>query len=122
MIERVLTGTRVRNRRLDLGLRQSHVAKEIGISGSYLNLIEHNRRRIGATLLGDLARVLEIDAGLLEDGTAASVLGPVSEAAASFPDISVEDARAEGFKIIPLCPYVNAQRRKHPEWADLFNV
>jgi hypothetical protein len=95
MIERVLTGTRVRNRRLDLGLRQSHVAKEIGISGSYLNLIEHNRRRIGATLLGDLARVLEIDAGLLEDGTAASVLGPVSEAAASFPDISVEDARAE---------------------------
>ncbi|MCF2870293.1 short-chain fatty acyl-CoA regulator family protein [Octadecabacter sp. G9-8] len=95
MAERVLTGTRVRNRRLDIGLRQAHVAKAIGISGSYLNLIEHNRRRIGARLLGDLARVLEIDAKLLEDETAASVLGPVSEAAASFPGISVEDARAE---------------------------
>ena len=34
----------------------------------------------------------------------------------------VEDARAEGFKIVPLCPFVNAQRRKHPEWADVFNV
>ena len=76
MIERVLTGTRVRNRRLDLGLRQSHVAKEIGISGSYLNLIEHNRRRIGATLLGDLARVLEIDAGLLEDEQRRPFWGP----------------------------------------------
>ena len=34
----------------------------------------------------------------------------------------VSDARAEGFKIVPLCPFVNAQRRKHPEWADVFNV
>ncbi len=32
----------------------------------------------------------------------------------------VEDARAQGVKIIPLCPYVNAERRKHPEWADVF--
>ncbi|MEM6341262.1 MAG: GNAT family N-acetyltransferase [Pseudomonadota bacterium] len=34
----------------------------------------------------------------------------------------VEDARAEGWKIVPLCPFVNAQRSKHPEWADAFNV
>lgn len=34
----------------------------------------------------------------------------------------VEDARAEGFKIMPLCPFVNAQRKKHPEWADAFSV
>ena len=32
----------------------------------------------------------------------------------------VEDARAEGVKIIPLCPYVNAERRKHPDWNDVF--
>lgn len=34
----------------------------------------------------------------------------------------VEDARAEGWKIVPLCPFVNAQRAMHPEWADAFNV
>jgi predicted GNAT family acetyltransferase len=34
----------------------------------------------------------------------------------------VEDARAQGFKIVPLCPYVNAERRKHAEWADVFQV
>ncbi len=34
----------------------------------------------------------------------------------------VADARAEGFKIMPLCPFVNAQRKKHPEWADAFSV
>lgn len=31
-------------------------------------------------------------------------------------------ARSDGFKIVPLCPIVNAQRRKHPEWADVFSV
>ncbi|MEY4984366.1 MAG: hypothetical protein RIR62_2632 [Pseudomonadota bacterium] len=34
----------------------------------------------------------------------------------------VADARAKGFRIMPLCPFVNAQRRKHPEWADAFAV
>ncbi|MXQ08749.1 N-acetyltransferase [Alphaproteobacteria bacterium GH1-50] len=34
----------------------------------------------------------------------------------------VADARANGFKIVPLCPFVNAERRKHPDWADVFSV
>jgi uncharacterized protein len=32
----------------------------------------------------------------------------------------VEDARKEGVKIYVLCPFVNAERRKHPDWADVF--
>jgi predicted GNAT family acetyltransferase len=34
----------------------------------------------------------------------------------------VADARAEGFRIMPLCPFVNAQRLRHPDWADAFAV
>ena len=32
----------------------------------------------------------------------------------------VEDARRDGVKIYALCAFVNAERRKHPDWADAF--
>lgn len=32
---------------------------------------------------------------------------------------AVEDARASGKKIIPLCPFASAQFRRHKEWADV---
>ena len=32
---------------------------------------------------------------------------------------AVEDARAAGIKIIPLCPFAKAQIEKHPEWQDV---
>ncbi|MGB3406576.1 MAG: GNAT family N-acetyltransferase [Jannaschia sp.] len=31
----------------------------------------------------------------------------------------IADARAEGLRVIALCPFVRAQARKHPEWADV---
>ena len=31
----------------------------------------------------------------------------------------VEDARTEGFKIVPKCPFVKALFDQHPEWASL---
>ena len=34
----------------------------------------------------------------------------------------VQDAREHGFKAMPLCPFVNAMRKRHPEWADVFSV
>lgn len=32
---------------------------------------------------------------------------------------AVEDARAGGWKIIPLCPFMRAQTLKHAEWSDV---
>ncbi|MCD2179654.1 GNAT family N-acetyltransferase [Rhizobium sp. C1] len=32
---------------------------------------------------------------------------------------AVEEARAGGWKIIPLCPFFKAQVGRHPEWADV---
>ena len=34
----------------------------------------------------------------------------------------VQDARDGGFRIIPLCPYVQAQYAKNPDWADVFTT
>ncbi|MEO1331270.1 MAG: GNAT family N-acetyltransferase [Pseudomonadota bacterium] len=31
----------------------------------------------------------------------------------------VEDARAQGVTIIPLCPFFKAQAARHPDWADV---
>ena len=34
-------------------------------------------------------------------------------------EAAVKDARAEGFKIIPLCPFAKATLEKHAEWQDV---
>jgi hypothetical protein len=39
--------------------------------------------------------------------------------AAMLVEALVEDARAQGFSIVPQCPYVEAAFKRHPEWTDL---
>ncbi len=94
MQHRRLTGSRIRERRLDKGLRQSAVAEAVGISPSYLNLIEHNRRRIAGKLLHDLARVLAVDPSQLTEGVDSELLDQMRAAAAAFGE-TAEVARAE---------------------------
>lgn len=50
-------------------------------------------------------------------GAADSMKG--TGAALALVEYMVADARANGFKIIPVCPYVKAQYRKHPNWSDV---
>lgn len=33
----------------------------------------------------------------------------------------VLDAREQGFKIVPLCPFFKAQAARHPDWADVIS-
>lgn len=42
--------------------------------------------------------------------------------AAALVDRLISDARSEGFRIVPLCPYVRARYQKHPEWRDVMTV
>ena len=54
-------GLKIRDRRLKLGLSQTELAQRLGISASYLNLIERNKRNIAARLLNGLADHLGVD-------------------------------------------------------------
>jgi|GEM_PF-47389 len=75
-----LTGSRIRERRLALGHRQTDLAREVGISPAYLNLIEHNRRRIGGKLVVDLARVLGCEPAQLTEGAEDALVTALREA------------------------------------------
>lgn len=43
-------------------------------------------------------------------------------AAGALVERLIADARAEGLRIMPYCPYVRAQYAKHPEWQDVMTV
>jgi len=100
MIERLPTGTRIRERRQERGLRQAELAATVGISPSYLNLIEHGRRRIAGKLLANLARALDLDPAALGEGGDGGRLHVLRAAAASVPEMlrpQPEIARAQDF-------------------------
>lgn len=106
MLQRQLTGGRIRARRLDLGVRQVDLAARAGISPSYLNLIEHDRRSIAGKLLNDLARVLDVDPAGLVGGVADVLLADLAAAAAQTP------SEAEGDRIEEFAS-------RFPGWAGL---
>jgi hypothetical protein len=54
-------GAKVRSLRRARGLTQAQLAERLGISASYLNLIEHNRRSLPAPLLIRLAGIFDLD-------------------------------------------------------------
>ena len=58
----MLTGSRIRERRqICRACGKPNLRGRLGISASYLNLIEHNRRRIGGKLLVDIAGALAVE-------------------------------------------------------------
>ena len=77
-----LTGTKLRERRLAAGLRQAEVAAKAGISASYLNLIEHNRRKATREVVERLADALQIDRSALVEGKDAALVEDLRTAAA----------------------------------------
>lgn len=97
MPQQTLAGSRIRERRVMAGLRQAELARQVGISGSYLNLIEHNRRRIGGKLLNDIALALHVEPSLLSEGAEAALISAVREAAAEAEAVTTEIERSDEF-------------------------
>jgi len=102
-----LTGSRIRERRIMAGQKQADLANVIGISASYLNLIEHNRRRIGGKLLLNIASALGVEPTALTEGAEAALIGSLREAADSAGLTGPEAGRADEFA------------GRFPGWADV---
>lgn len=100
-------GARIRARRADVGLTQAALAAEVGISAPYLNLIEHERRRIGGRLLVALARALGVEPGALAEGAGAGLVADLGSAAAHAAGTAAELPRAAEFAA------------RYPGWAGL---
>jgi transcriptional regulator with XRE-family HTH domain len=92
-----MVGTRIRERRVVAGLRQAELANRAGISPSYLNLIEHNRRRIGGKTLLQLAEALDVEPSFLSEGADATLKDALTAAAAMQSGHSAELDRLEEF-------------------------
>lgn len=92
-----LTGTRLRERRLALGLRQADLSRQAGISPSYLNLIEHNRRKVTPDVLSRLAQVLGLETAALAEGAGQALAEDLRAAAAGLPGVPAELDRLEEF-------------------------
>lgn len=105
-----LTGSRIRERRVISGLKQADLARQVGISASYLNLIEHNRRRIGGKLLLDIARVLSVEPAALTEGAEAALIATLRDAAAKAGLAAAEAERAEELA------------GRFPGWADVIST
>ncbi len=95
MARTVLSGTRIRDHRTSKGLRQVELASRCGISPSYLNLIEHNRRRIGGALLLKIAEALETDPSVLSEGAEAALATALDAAAEAHDQAGAERDRLE---------------------------
>ena len=86
----------------DQGHKGRFVARVDGVKGE------------GELTISKVSDVLVIaDATLVPDtlrgmGTASALVGAL-----------ITDARAKGYRIVPLCPLVRAQSLKHPEWSDV---
>lgn len=73
-------GTKIRALRRRESLTQSELAARLGISASYLNLIENNRRPLPAQLLIQLAQLFKLDLSALGGEDEARLLSELLEA------------------------------------------
>jgi len=79
MSRKAMLGNRVRALRRARNLSQVDLARQLGISASYLNLIEHNQRPVTVPVLLKLADALDADVSSFTTGDDARLAGELTE-------------------------------------------
>ena len=90
-------GTRIRERRRQLGFKQTALASAAGISASYLNLIEHNRRAVSGRVLLSLANELDIPAAELSGGAETALVEELRQVLGKHPEQDGQTRAVEEF-------------------------
>lgn len=104
---KLFLGARMKRLRRDLGLTQTRMAEDLGVSPSYLNLLERNQRPVTAQVLLRLAETYDLDLkSLSSDPESASATG-LSEVFSDqmFRDLAVP--RTEVAEVADLAPGVS---------------
>jgi XRE family transcriptional regulator, fatty acid utilization regulator len=88
---KLFLGARLRRLRRDLGLTQAGMAQELGVSASYLNLLERNQRPVTAQVLLRLAEAFDLDLRNLAGDDPSFSIGALSEVFADplFQDLGI---------------------------------
>lgn len=100
-------GFKIRTRRKELGFTQAALAKRAGISASYLNLIEADKRSVGGGLLQTIAGLLDVEADTLTGRAERRLIDSLREVAA---EPMLRHLRLDPDAAIDLVG-------RHPEWA-----
>ena len=104
---RSLIGARIREQRRSLGITQAGLAARIGISASYLNLIERNRRNIGGALLKRVAGALGMALDELDGAAGRRLLDDLGDLTG--------DSRLTALQLDP--ESIDDLAGRHPGWA-----
>ncbi|MGH6762388.1 MAG: short-chain fatty acyl-CoA regulator family protein [Phyllobacterium sp.] len=104
-----LAGLKIRTQRKRIGLTQGELARRAGISPSYLNLIELNKRAIAGALIDRIAAGLGIARSDLDDTTERRTIDSLDELSVDpeFAGTSGSPKKAAEFV------------SRHPDWANL---
>jgi predicted transcriptional regulator/DNA-binding XRE family transcriptional regulator len=100
-------GYKIRTRRKSLGFTQAGLAKRAGISASYLNLIEADKRAVGGALLHRIATLLEVETDTLTGRAERRIIDELREIAA---EPMVQQLQLHPESIADLVG-------RHPQWA-----
>jgi predicted transcriptional regulator/DNA-binding XRE family transcriptional regulator len=107
-MSRTLIGFKIRDKRKALGITQADLAASLGISASYLNLIESDKRNIGGALLKRIADQLGVAVDLFDGAAERRLVNDLAELSGEsiFSQLQLDPASAGDFA------------SQHPQWAN----
>jgi len=107
-MERFPVGERIREQRKARGLTQAALAERSGISASYLNLIENDKRMIGGARLKRIAEALGVETAQISGNGDAELVAEIGEIVRTLALVDLDD---DSVKLLVA---------RSPDWARAF--